>query len=82
MVNKAKIDLSLPKITEFCQRNHIRNLSLAGASVWGELKPDSEVNLLAEFDPEHVPGFVRLAGMEIELTIILRHKVDLKTTDN
>ena len=35
-----------------------------------------------EFDPAHIPGFIRLAGMEIELTEILGRKVDMRTVQD
>jgi hypothetical protein len=43
---------------------------------------DSDIDLLVEFDPDHIPGLIRLAGMEIELTEILGHKVDIRTAQD
>ncbi|MBI4758554.1 MAG: nucleotidyltransferase family protein [Chloroflexi bacterium] len=78
-MGKPNIDLPGEKIAEFCKRNHIRRLSLFGSVLRGDLKPDSDIDLLVEFDPDHIPGLIRLAGMEIELTEILGRKVDLRT---
>lgn len=64
---------------EFCRRNHITKLSLFGSALRGDFREDSDIDLLVEFDPNHIPGLIRLAGMEIELTQILGRKVDLRT---
>ena len=45
----------------------------------GVARPDSDVDLLVEFDPEHIPGLIGMAGMELELSQMLSRKVDLRT---
>ena len=76
---KAHIDLPKGKLAEFCKRNHIRKLSLFGSVLHGDFRPDSDVDLLVEFDPGHIPGFFKLAHMERELSVIIGKKVDLRT---
>jgi predicted nucleotidyltransferase len=73
--------LSVPyeTIAEFCQRNHIRRLSLFGSVLRDDFRPDSDIDVLVEFEPGHVPGLLRIAGMEIELSDILGRDVDLRT---
>ena len=66
-------------MTEFCKRNHIYKLSLFGSVLRENFRPDSDIDMLVEFDPDHIPGLIRLAGMEIELTDILGRKVDIRT---
>ncbi len=78
-MGKAHIDLPKGKIAEFCKKNHIRKLSLFGSVLHGDFGADSDIDFLVEFDPDHIPGFIRLAGMEIELSEILGRKVDLRT---
>ena len=77
----TKPELRIPKqrIAEFCKKNHIRKLSLFGSALRHDFKPDSDVDMLVEFDPDHIPGLITLAGMEIELSEILDRKVDLRT---
>ncbi|MBA3060983.1 MAG: nucleotidyltransferase family protein [Nitrospirota bacterium] len=75
----AHIEISHDKIAEFCKRNYISKLSLFGSALRGELRPDSDIDLLVEFDPDHIPGLITLAGMEIELSEIIGRKVDLRT---
>jgi len=72
-------DLPREKIEEFCKRNHIRRLSLFGSALRGQSGPDSDIDFLVEFHPDHIPGLIKLAGMEIELSEILGRKVDLRT---
>lgn len=70
------------KIAEFCCRNHIRKLSLFGSVLRDDFSPDSDVDILVEFEPNHVPGFFGLARMERELSELLGGwKVDLRTPE-
>jgi predicted nucleotidyltransferase len=68
------------KVEEFCRRNHIRRLSFFGSILRDDFGPDSDIDVLVEFEPGHVPGLIRLAGMELELSQLLGdRKVDLNT---
>jgi hypothetical protein len=66
-------------LAHFCEAHHIRRLSLFGSQLKGTARPDSDVDLLVEFDPEHIPTLFGIAGMEIELSEMLGKKVDLRT---
>ena len=66
-------------LARFCETHHIRRLSLFGSQLTGTAGPDSDVDLLVEFDPHHIPGLFAVAGMEIELCELLGRKVDLRT---
>lgn len=78
--NKIHLDIPQEKIAEFCKRNYIRKLSLFGSVLREDFRPESDVDVLVEFEPGHVPGFIRLAGMELELSEILGgYKVDMNT---
>jgi len=66
------------KIADFCQRHHIRKLSLFGSVLRDDFRPDSDVDVLVKFEPGHVPGLA-FFSMEAELSEILGHKVDLNT---
>jgi predicted nucleotidyltransferase len=78
---KYKIEkyISQREMINFCRRNHIRKLALFGSILRDELKPDSDIDLLVEFEKEHIPGLITLAGMEIELSNKFGRKVDLRT---
>jgi predicted nucleotidyltransferase len=67
------------KLEELCRKHHIRKLSLFGSALRDRLRPNSDIDLLVEFESGHVPGLITLAGMEIELTKMLGRKADLRT---
>jgi len=73
-------DLIIPKdqIAAFCQRHHIRRLAVFGSALRDDFRPDSDVDVLVEFDPGHVPGF-DFIDVEDELSRIIGRKVDLNT---
>jgi len=74
------IPLDQARIAEFCRKRHIRRLALFGSVLRDDFGPDSDVDVLVEFDPEHVPG-LEFFGMEIELSEMLGRKVDLNTPE-
>jgi len=68
------------EIAGFCRRNHIRKLYLFGSALRSDFGPESDVDVLVEFETGHVPGFFRLFDMEAELsTLFGGRKVDLRT---
>jgi len=74
------MNLNEDALADFCKRHHIRRLSLFGSQLKGTARADSDVDLLVEFEPEHIPGLLGVAGMEIELSEVLGgRKVDLRT---
>jgi uncharacterized protein len=74
------IQLEIPRdrIADFCRRNHIRKLSLFGSVVREDFSPDSDVDMLVEFEPGCTPG-LRFFSMQSELSQILGRPVDLNT---
>lgn len=81
-MDKIRIDVPREKIAEFCKKNHIRKLSIFGSFLGGDFRSDSDIDLLVEFDSDHIPGLIRLAGMENELTEILGRKADMRTAED
>ena len=74
----VRISLDQAKIAEFCRKRHIRRLALFGSVLHDDFGPDSDVDVLVEFEPGHVPG-LEFFAMEIELSELLGRKVDLNT---
>jgi len=74
--------MSKEKLIEFCRRNHIRRLSLFGSAVHGQLRPDSDIDLLVEFEPDRTPGLFSIVKMEMELSNALGRKVDMRTAED
>lgn len=75
----GRIAASPEAIVDFCRRRHIRKLSLFGSVLRDDFTPESDVDVLVEFEPAHVPGFFRFFEMEQELSETLGRKVDLST---
>lgn len=72
------IDIPEEELADFCRRNHIRRLALFGSILHGDFRPDSDVDVLVEFEPGHVPG-LKFFELEQELSDLLGRKVDLNT---
>lgn len=66
-------------IRDYCRKRFIRRLALFGSFLSGHERPDSDIDLLVEFEPAHVPGLIALGGMANELSSILGRSVDLRT---
>ena len=78
--NHIKVKLPNQKIAAFCRRHNIRKLAVFGSVLREDFRPDSDLDVLVEFEPGHTPGLIRLAGMEIELSALLGgRKVDMNT---
>ena len=75
---KARIDIPKDEIAEFCRRNHIRRLALFGSVLRDDFTPQSDVDVLVEFEPDARVG-LRFFALEEELAGILGRKVDLNT---
>ncbi len=76
-----RIDLAAKKLEAFCREHHIRKLAFFGSVLREDFNDSSDVDVLVEFEPEHVPGLIRLSGMELELSALLGgRRVDLNTT--
>lgn len=65
-------------LIEFCRRYHIRKMALFGSALRGELKPESDLDILVEFDPAYIPG-LHFMTMQEELSALLGRRVDLNT---
>lgn len=79
-LTRARIEVPQAEIAVFCRRHHIRNLALFGSVLRDDFRPESDIDVLVEFEPGHVPGLIRLAGMELELSTLLGgRKVDMNT---
>ena len=74
---KPKIDIPADEIAAFCRRHHIRSLSLFGSILREDLGPDSDADVLVEFEPDAQVGFIALSRMQRELAELLQRPVDL-----
>jgi len=78
-------NVTFPKegLADLCRRHGVRRLSLFGSVLRGTDGPDSDVDLLVEFEPDRVPGLLGLAQIEIDLSDLLGGRtVDLRTAED
>ena len=74
---QSKIPIPTAPIEAFCRRNHIRRLSVFGSALHDDFRPDSDVDVLVEFEPDAEIGFMALARMRRELSLLVGRPVDL-----
>lgn len=74
----VKIEIPKDKLAEFCRKHQIRKLAFFGSILRDDFRADSDIDVLLEFAPGHVPGLA-FFSMEEELAAILGHKVELHT---
>ena len=74
----SNLGVSHEQIVQFCQCHHIRRLMLFGSVLREDFGPDSDVDVLVEFELNQTPGLAFFA-MQDELSSLFGHKVDLST---
>jgi predicted nucleotidyltransferase len=73
------LDINPAELADFCRRRHICKLSLFGSTLRGTARPESDVDLLVEFEPDQRIGLLQMARIERELSELIGRKVDLRT---
>jgi len=73
-----RLTVDRDRISEFCRRHHIRRLALFGSVLRADFGPASDVDVLVEFEPDHVPGLAFFT-MQQELSTLIGRPVDLNT---
>jgi uncharacterized protein len=74
-LGNAQIDQT--RLTELCRRYRVRELSVFGSAARGEMRPDSDIDLLVEFLPHAKVDLLDHAGLMLDLAQLLGRKVDL-----
>jgi predicted nucleotidyltransferase len=78
-----KIKIDQKQLEAFCRKNHIRKLALFGSVLGPNFNEDSDVDVLVEFEPEHMPGLFAMARMQRELSpLFLGKRIDLRTAED
>jgi predicted nucleotidyltransferase len=77
-MTRARIHIPQAEIEAFCRKHHIRRLALFGSVLRDDFTDESDVDVLVEFEPGHVPGLAFFT-MQDELSEILGREVDLNT---
>ena len=75
-----KLVINAEEISHFCKRHHILKLAIFGSALRDDFGPESDVDVLVDFIPGHVPGFFGLFDIEEELSKLFGgRKTDLRT---
>lgn len=69
------------ELEQFCRRYHIKTLSLFGSALREDYSPESDIDILVEFQPGYKIGFLKMAHIENELSKMFGRKVDLRTPE-
>src|SRR5436309_4678282 len=81
MIAQARISVPSQALAEFCRRNHIRHLGLFGSVLRDDFRPDSDVDVLVEFEPSATVSLFTLVDIQDELAALLGRPVDLVPGD-
>jgi predicted nucleotidyltransferase len=73
-----QITLDRERLNRFCQRHHIRKMALFGSVLRDDFTPESDVDVLVQFEAGHIPGLA-FFGMQNELSKLLGRNADLHT---
>jgi len=76
--SRARIEVPRQQIADFCRRHRVRRLALFGSVLRDDFGPDSDVDVLVEFEPDTRLGFA-FFRMQDELSDLLGRRVDLRT---
>ena len=78
MAREFPIEIPYEAVAEFCKRNRIRKLSLFGSVLRDDFTPDSDIDVLVEFEDGYQPG-LEFFGMGRDFSQIIGRKVDFLT---
>src|SRR5262245_26708912 len=78
MTLASGLDIPQEKISELCRRHHVVEMAIFGSAARGEIRPDSDIDILVEFEPDAIYGW-EYFRLEQELGEIFGRRVDLAT---
>ncbi|MHC4830067.1 MAG: nucleotidyltransferase family protein, partial [Planctomycetota bacterium] len=76
---EPRVQFDRDEVADFCRRNHIRRLALFGSVLRDDFGPDSDVDVLVEFEPEHVPGYAFIRMQDELSRVFAERRIDLVT---
>jgi predicted nucleotidyltransferase len=80
MVIGSHLDIDVDAVSAFCRRHRIRRLAVFGSVLRDDFGPESDVDLLVDFEPGSTPGLLRIAAMERALSnLFAGREVELRT---
>lgn len=79
VIKLGLVEVQETKLAEICRRYHVRELSMFGSAARGDMRPGSDVNFLVEYQPEAKVDLMDHAGLMLNLSELMGHKVDSVT---
>ena len=81
---QKQLHIDQNRLAEFCRRHKIIKLALFGSVLRNDFGPDSDIDVLVEFAADARVGFIKLAGIELELADLLgtNRRVDMRTPED
>jgi uncharacterized protein len=79
-MSTTRLGIAKDALASLCERHGILRLALFGSWLTGTAGPQSDVDLLVEFDEGRAPGLMGMAAIEAELARLLGRRVDLRTS--
>ena len=78
-----QVSVSKVALAAFCRKHGIKRFAIYGSALREDFGPDSDIDILVEFEPDRIPGLFGIAGMELELSELFSgRKVDLRTPED
>lgn len=71
MEKRKRINIPKEKLAQLCEAYHVRRISLYGSALRDDFGPDSDIDILVDFEPGFKTGLLKMARMENELSDIL-----------
>lgn len=78
----SRLGVAPEELRSFCDNHRIRRLAAFGSVMRSDFSPESDIDLLAEFEPGEVVGFIRLGTIEAELSELFGRSVDLNLSSS
>ncbi len=72
----VRVDVPKEAIESFCRKHHVKKLALFGSVLRDDFGPESDVDVLVEFEPGQTPG-LEFFDMQEELSALFGRKVEL-----
>ena len=72
------IQVNREQIAEFCRRHHIRRFAFFGSVLRDDFRPGSDVDVLVEFEHDHIPGLIQLMSMQMEFSDMVGREADFR----
>lgn len=82
-MKQGRINITKEQIADFCQKNHINKLAFFGSVLRDDFRPDSDVDVLVDFEPDYPVGLFEIVRIEEQLSSLIgERKVDLRTPED